>query len=157
MLALLPQFQYHWRQLLFAFDLMGDGEATSFTASLEMEKFLCDRLLDQTQTISERFRALFSLRNLKGPGPRNALVLGLLDSLSVSVFACRCIQGLEFLLSKQFRKKKFRTYGSSEVIGQKTWIVNPTYASWSSSFCYQKCLACRICLKLCCNFYSYGL
>ncbi|OMO93103.1 putative lyase [Corchorus olitorius] len=30
-----------------------------------MEKNLCDRLLDTTQPISERFRALFSLRNLK--------------------------------------------------------------------------------------------
>ncbi|KAJ4822117.1 hypothetical protein Tsubulata_002842 [Turnera subulata] len=40
----------------------------------EMEKFLCDRLVDQTQPIEERFRALFSLRNLKGPAPRNALI-----------------------------------------------------------------------------------
>ncbi|XP_039021156.1 deoxyhypusine hydroxylase-like [Hibiscus syriacus] len=39
-----------------------------------MEKFLCDRLLDPSQRISERFRALFSLRNLKGPDPRNALI-----------------------------------------------------------------------------------
>ncbi|CAI8614297.1 unnamed protein product [Vicia faba] len=31
----------------------------------EIEKFLCDLLLDSTQPISERFRALFSLRNLK--------------------------------------------------------------------------------------------
>ncbi|PON97359.1 Coatomer beta subunit [Trema orientale] len=45
-----------------------------------MEKFLCDRLLDPTQPISERFRALFSLRNLKGPGPRNALILATRDS-----------------------------------------------------------------------------
>ncbi|KAF2302491.1 hypothetical protein P3X46_015349 [Hevea brasiliensis] len=39
-----------------------------------MEQFLCDRLLDLTQPISERFRALFSLRNLKGSAPRNALI-----------------------------------------------------------------------------------
>ncbi|EOX94514.1 ARM repeat superfamily protein isoform 2 [Theobroma cacao] len=45
-----------------------------------MEKFLCDRLLDPTQPISERFRALFSLRNLKGPGPRNALIQATRDS-----------------------------------------------------------------------------
>jgi deoxyhypusine monooxygenase len=41
-----------------------------------MEQFLCERLVDQTQPIHERFRALFSLRNLKGPGPRNALIHG---------------------------------------------------------------------------------
>ncbi|XVF71964.1 hypothetical protein PTKIN_Ptkin12aG0082500 [Pterospermum kingtungense] len=45
-----------------------------------MEKFLCDRLLDTTQPISERFRALFSLRNLKGPGPRNSLIQATRDS-----------------------------------------------------------------------------
>lgn len=45
-----------------------------------MEKFLCERLLDAGQPISERFRALFSLRNLKGPGPRDALVLATRDS-----------------------------------------------------------------------------
>ncbi|XP_033131121.1 deoxyhypusine hydroxylase [Brassica rapa] len=45
-----------------------------------MEKFLCERLLDQSQPISERFRALFSLRNLKGPAPRNALILAARDS-----------------------------------------------------------------------------
>ncbi|XP_057512604.1 deoxyhypusine hydroxylase-B [Actinidia eriantha] len=51
-----------------------------FTASPEMEKFLCDRLLDQNQPISERFRALFSLRNLRGPRPRNALIAATRDS-----------------------------------------------------------------------------
>ncbi|KAJ4958235.1 hypothetical protein NE237_025346 [Protea cynaroides] len=45
-----------------------------FDVSPETEKFLCERLLDQNQPISERFRALFSLRNLRGPGPREALV-----------------------------------------------------------------------------------
>lgn len=48
--------------------------------SPEMEKFLCDRLLDRNQPISERFRALFSLRNLRGRGPREALVLATRDS-----------------------------------------------------------------------------
>lgn len=48
-----------------------------FSASLETEKFLCDRLIDPAQPISERFRALFSLRNLRGPAPRQALILGL--------------------------------------------------------------------------------
>ncbi|KAF3436181.1 hypothetical protein FNV43_RR23273 [Rhamnella rubrinervis] len=53
---------------------------TSFESSPDMEKFLCDRLLDPAQPISERFRALFSLRNLKGPAPRNALILATRDS-----------------------------------------------------------------------------
>ncbi|BFG43020.1 hypothetical protein CerSpe_292940 [Prunus speciosa] len=57
-----------------------DGTMTSFESSPEMVKFLCDRLLDPTQPISERFRALFSLRNLKGPGPRNALITATRDS-----------------------------------------------------------------------------
>ncbi|CAH8360826.1 unnamed protein product [Eruca vesicaria subsp. sativa] len=48
--------------------------------SSNLEKFLCERLLDQSQPISERFRALFSLRNLKGPAPRNALILASRDS-----------------------------------------------------------------------------
>ncbi|XP_047325917.1 deoxyhypusine hydroxylase-like [Impatiens glandulifera] len=45
-----------------------------FKVSMETEKFLCHRLMDQSQSISERFRALFSLRNLRGSGPRNALI-----------------------------------------------------------------------------------
>ncbi|KAB2602251.1 deoxyhypusine hydroxylase-B-like [Pyrus ussuriensis x Pyrus communis] len=48
--------------------------ATTFESSPEMVKFLCDRLLDPARPISERFRALFSLRNLKGPAPRDALI-----------------------------------------------------------------------------------
>ena len=49
----------------------------SFEASEETVKFLCERLLDKTQPISERFRALFSLRNLRGQLPRDALILGI--------------------------------------------------------------------------------
>ncbi|XP_052169983.1 deoxyhypusine hydroxylase [Diospyros lotus] len=52
----------------------------AFAVSAEMEKFLCDQLLDQNQPISERFRALFSLRNLRGPLPRNALIAATRDS-----------------------------------------------------------------------------
>ncbi|KAL4558699.1 hypothetical protein LXL04_036900 [Taraxacum kok-saghyz] len=52
----------------------------SFEVNPETEKFLCERLLDQTQPISERFRVLFSLRNLRGPAPRNALILATKDS-----------------------------------------------------------------------------
>lgn len=54
--------------------------SSSFTVSPETVKFLCDRLLDQEQPISERFRALFSLRNLRGPAPRNALIAATRDS-----------------------------------------------------------------------------
>ncbi|XP_024020516.1 deoxyhypusine hydroxylase [Morus notabilis] len=56
------------------------NNTASFESSPEMEKFLCDRLLDQNQPISKRFRALFSLRNLKGSAPRNALILATRDS-----------------------------------------------------------------------------
>lgn len=47
-----------------------------FEVTPETEKFLCERLLDQSQPISERFRVLFSLRNLRGHAPRNALISG---------------------------------------------------------------------------------
>ncbi|XP_076905254.1 deoxyhypusine hydroxylase-like [Bidens hawaiensis] len=49
-------------------------DGNSFEVTPETEQFLCDRLLDQSQPISERFRVLFSLRNLRGPAPRNALI-----------------------------------------------------------------------------------
>ncbi|XP_068653103.1 deoxyhypusine hydroxylase-B isoform X2 [Aristolochia californica] len=52
----------------------------TFESSPEKEVFLCERLLDQSQPIAERFRALFSLRNLKGAGPRNALICATRDS-----------------------------------------------------------------------------
>lgn len=53
---------------------MDSSNGNSFQVSPETEKFLCERLLDQSQTISERFRVLFSLRNLRGAAPRNALI-----------------------------------------------------------------------------------
>ncbi|XP_045799901.1 deoxyhypusine hydroxylase-like [Trifolium pratense] len=52
----------------------------AWCSSSEMEKFLCNLVLDSTQPISERFRALFSLRNLKGPTPRTALIQATRDS-----------------------------------------------------------------------------
>ncbi|KAF3598016.1 hypothetical protein DY000_02027757, partial [Brassica cretica] len=55
----------------------------------DVEKFLCERLVDQSQPISERFRALFSPRNLKGPGPRNALIL--VSSISAALKTKRSI------------------------------------------------------------------
>ena len=58
-------------------DLVNMESNGSVSSMVNLEKFLCERLVDQSQPISERFRALFSLRNLKGPGPRNALILGL--------------------------------------------------------------------------------
>ncbi|KAJ6931294.1 deoxyhypusine hydroxylase-like [Populus alba x Populus x berolinensis] len=60
---------------------MGSLKATIPTDSRSnLEQFLFDRLLDQSQPIHERFRALFSLRNLKGPGPRNAFIHATRDS-----------------------------------------------------------------------------
>ncbi|VFQ69850.1 unnamed protein product [Cuscuta campestris] len=56
------------------------AKSNSFDVSSHMEKFLCERLLDKTQPIAERFRALFSLRNLRGTGPRHALILAIRDS-----------------------------------------------------------------------------
>ena len=50
---------------------------SAFESSPEMERFLCERLLDTEQPIAERFRALFSLRNLRGDAPRRALLQGL--------------------------------------------------------------------------------
>ncbi|XP_026448306.1 deoxyhypusine hydroxylase-like isoform X3 [Papaver somniferum] len=71
----------------------------AFESSPETEKFLCERLLDQNQPISERFRALFSLRNLRGPGPRQALVLATRDSSNLlaheAAFALGQIQDAE--------------------------------------------------------------
>jgi len=48
--------------------------SSAFEPSAEMERFLCERLLDADQPIAERFRALFSLRNLRGDAPRRALL-----------------------------------------------------------------------------------
>jgi hypothetical protein len=53
------------------------GASSAFEPSPEMERFLCERLLDVKQPIAERFRALFSLRNLRGDAPRRALLQGL--------------------------------------------------------------------------------
>ncbi|KAK6164539.1 hypothetical protein DH2020_001403 [Rehmannia glutinosa] len=52
----------------------------SFQVSPETERFLCERLLDQNQPISERFRVLFSLRNLRGAAPRDALIQATRDT-----------------------------------------------------------------------------
>ncbi|KAL1559247.1 deoxyhypusine monooxygenase [Salvia divinorum] len=52
----------------------------SFKVPPETEKFLCERLLDERQPISERFRVLFSLRNLRGVAPRNALIQATRDT-----------------------------------------------------------------------------
>ncbi|XP_010447400.2 PREDICTED: deoxyhypusine hydroxylase-like isoform X1 [Camelina sativa] len=61
-------------------DLVKMESNGSVSSTANLEKFLCERLVDQSQSISERFRALFSLRNLKGAGPRNALILASRDS-----------------------------------------------------------------------------
>ncbi|XP_062147570.1 deoxyhypusine hydroxylase [Alnus glutinosa] len=77
-----------------------DGDVlTAFGCSPEMEKFLCERLGDPAQPISERFRALFSLRNLKGPAPRNALIVATRDSSNLlaheAAFALGQMQDVE--------------------------------------------------------------
>ncbi|XP_078427627.1 ARM repeat superfamily protein [Wolffia australiana] len=76
---------------------------SSFNVSAEVESFLCDRLLDSKQPISERFRALFSLRNLRGPGPREALVRATRDSSNLlaheAAFALGQMQDVEAVLS----------------------------------------------------------
>ena len=60
--------------------------SSAFEPSAEMERFLCERLLDADQPIAERFRALFSLRNLRGDAPRRALLQGL-TSLHCLIYA----------------------------------------------------------------------
>lgn len=74
-------------------------DGSSFKVSTEVEKLLCERLLDENQPISERFRALFSLRNLKGPLPRNALIQATRDSSNLlaheAAFALGQMQDVE--------------------------------------------------------------
>lgn len=69
-----------------ATEKIGDAVAADIYLSPEKLRFMCDLLLDQNQPISERFRALFSLRNLKGEGPRRALIIGDFLSIFPSVF-----------------------------------------------------------------------
>ncbi|KAM0845666.1 hypothetical protein ACQ4PT_056212 [Festuca glaucescens] len=57
-----------------------ESPAMWFESSPEMERFLCGRLLDAAQPIAERFRALFSLRNLRGDAPCQALLQAARDS-----------------------------------------------------------------------------
>ncbi|KAL9257223.1 Deoxyhypusine hydroxylase-like protein [Drosera capensis] len=56
------------------------GSLNPFEATSETVRFLCEKLLDQTQPISERFRALFSLRNLRVSESRDALIQATRDS-----------------------------------------------------------------------------
>ncbi|KAG0490839.1 hypothetical protein HPP92_007702 [Vanilla planifolia] len=62
-------------------------ESNKLNALPETVEFLCKRLLDQSQPISERIRALFSLRNLSGDRPREALSRGSRSS------GCNCYNG----------------------------------------------------------------
>ncbi|MQM08458.1 hypothetical protein Taro_041315 [Colocasia esculenta] len=75
------------------------SETNSIEVPADVEKFLCDRLLDPEHPISERFRALFSLRNLRGPGPRRALVRAIRDSSNLlaheAAFALGQMQDVE--------------------------------------------------------------
>ncbi|KAL3647785.1 hypothetical protein CASFOL_008753 [Castilleja foliolosa] len=79
---------------------MGSCDAEpSFQVSPETEKFLCERLLDKQQPISERFRVLFSLRNLYGAAPRNALIQATRDTSNLlaheAAFALGQMQDVE--------------------------------------------------------------
>ena len=64
---------------------------SAFESSPEMERFLCERLLDAEQPIAERFRALFSLRNLRGDAPRRTLLQGI---ASLHLIALATLQSL---------------------------------------------------------------
>lgn len=55
-------------------------EAPAAASSLVTEEYLVKQLLDPSLPISQRFRALFSLRNLRGSGPREALISATRDS-----------------------------------------------------------------------------
>lgn len=55
-------------------------EEAAAATSLVTEEYLVKQLLDPSLPISQRFRALFSLRNLRGPGPREALISATRDS-----------------------------------------------------------------------------
>ncbi|KAH7424756.1 hypothetical protein KP509_11G022400 [Ceratopteris richardii] len=55
-------------------------EETLSAASSVTQEFLAKQLLNPSLPISERFRALFSLRNLKGSVPRDALISATKDS-----------------------------------------------------------------------------
>ncbi|MCO5585668.1 hypothetical protein L7F22_039604 [Adiantum nelumboides] len=55
-------------------------EPAAAAPSLVTEEFLAKHLLDPSLPISQRFRALFSLRNLRGRGPREALISATRDS-----------------------------------------------------------------------------
>ncbi len=60
----------------------------------DMEVFLQQLLLDPNSPISDRWRALFTLRNLKGDGPRQALIKG----RSVGRPVCVCVRFSIFIL-----------------------------------------------------------
>lgn len=85
-----------WRRRPMATEKTGDAVAADVDLSPEKLRFLCNLLLDQNQPISERFRALFSLRNLKGEGPRSALIIG--DFLSLFLLFFHCLLVFDWLV-----------------------------------------------------------
>ncbi|CAL0310318.1 unnamed protein product [Lupinus luteus] len=78
---------------------MVTGSINDVVSSIDMEKMLCELLVDTKQPICERFRALFSLRNLKGPAPRDALIRATRDSSNLlaheAAFALGQMQEIE--------------------------------------------------------------
>ncbi|XP_031483643.1 deoxyhypusine hydroxylase-B-like [Nymphaea colorata] len=76
-----------------------EASGSGLQAAPETEKFLCEKLLDQSQPIAERYRALFALRNLSGPAVRDALIQAMRDSSNLlaheSAFALGQMQDVE--------------------------------------------------------------
>ncbi|KAF9595594.1 hypothetical protein IFM89_001343 [Coptis chinensis] len=100
--------------------------AKIFESSPETEKFLCERLLDQTQPLLERFRALFSLHNLRGSRLREALILATRDSSNLlaheAAFALSQMQDAEAVpaLEKVLHDLSFHTivcHETAEALG----------------------------------------
>ncbi|CAI7878407.1 unnamed protein product [Closterium sp. NIES-54] len=60
-----------------------DNEPASSANAREVVAELRQRLLDRALPIEQRIRALFSLRNLKGEAPQQALIEGMEDKLIV--------------------------------------------------------------------------
>lgn len=82
----------------------------SFQVSPETEKFLCERLLDENQPISERFRALFSLRNLRGAAPRDALIRGIMH-IGLRILCWTETESMNFFVYENFEFEKLTGLG----------------------------------------------
>ncbi|XP_031502215.1 deoxyhypusine hydroxylase-B-like isoform X1 [Nymphaea colorata] len=72
---------------------------SEFGVAPETERLLCDKLLDRSLPIADRFRALFSIRNLSGSIVRDALIKATRDPSNLlaheSAFALGQMQDVE--------------------------------------------------------------